>query len=212
MIEKCPRDRIISSIVQEHKQDLAHRFAYMLHQTVVSQAKNCEYMRPPRLEGKDTMRAETTSTQASEEEFVLPENQAEQILQGLETQATTTKKVMHVLHAYEEHLLQQRLSCPEKIKGVRVFNRGLLAHVLGHKTDFANLPRESLALAIILLNAEKIALNKVLLLNFIAEGLQNKRISKISQIRKSRAYQLLSEKTRRGTTTTTTGQMVDTLA
>lgn len=190
-IERTPIQNIVSKIIAEHKEDLSHKYAYILHQGTISMAKNREFMIPPRIEQKEIK--DNTSTQASS---VLSDEDAQSILQGLETQANTTKRVMQLLHSYEEYLLHHNLTDLERIKSIRVMNRALLANILSRKNDFANLPRESLALAIILLNAEKIHLNKLLLLEFITEGLQNKRVTKISQIRKSRAYLLLNDRIR----------------
>lgn len=99
---------------------------------------------------------------------------------------------MPILDSYESFLQANQYADETILSEARIFNRKLLNHILENQPTFTNIPRESLAFVTILLNAERIRLNKNLLLAFIAENLQNERFTKISQIRKCRGYTLLS--------------------
>jgi hypothetical protein len=173
-----------SKILASHKSQLANKLAFSLHHRMICQVKNGLFARPPKLEPKEA-KEESTSASSQSEEASAGSN-------GSGRQVNTVKKVLHILNSYEQFLSAGLQVAPETVNGARADNRQLLAFVLASKKEFANLPRESIALAIILLNAEKIELNKVKLLEFIGAQLRISRITRLAQLRKSKAYAVLS--------------------
>jgi len=182
-------------------------FAYMLNQPLVGQVRQGGFRAPPKriipppaLETTTTTTTTTTGCNDDQGSTICSEEDAKEVINiGLETQAHTTKKILEALLAFEDYIVMQKVFKSDQLSEVRHFNRGLLAHVLQNKNDFYNLPKESLALAIILLCAEKIQLNKLVILSFVEEFLTASRVTKISQIRKSRGYILLAQKLRPAT-------------
>jgi hypothetical protein len=186
------------------KDSLSCMFAYQLNQPLVGQVRQGNFQCPPKRivlpnPPTATTTTTTTTTGCTEDQgsTICSEDDAKQVINiGLETQAHTTRKVLEALLSFEEYLVMQGFYRSDQISEIRQFNRGLLAHVLQNKAEYHNLPKESLALAIILLCAEKIQLNKLVVLKFIEEFLKASRVTKISQIRKSRGYSLLACKLR----------------
>lgn len=200
MIENCQVDHFISNLIQAHKFDVSHRHAFSLHKSMVVQLKKCKFTLPPKRvissswdsksECEDSQSSQETATSEDNSNPVLDNNEI--LRTAAETQGTTLNKIISILTQYEEYLMLHNLVQGDELKRIVQFNRSLLAHVLEKKQEFSSIPRDSVALTIILLNAEKSHLNKTLLLKFITETLQNKRISKISQLRRGKSYLLLS--------------------
>ena len=192
-----------SHLYRKHKESVSCMFAYMLNQPLVGQVRLGNFVVPPKRMippspvPTTTTTTTTTTTGCVEDQgsTICSEEDAKEVINvGLETQAHTTKKVLEALFSFEEYLVMQGFYKSENLSEIRHFNRGLLAHVLQKKDEFYNLPKESIALAIILLCSEKIQLNKLVVLKFIDEFLRSSRVTKISQIRKSRSYSLLASK------------------
>ena len=175
-------EQTFSKILASHRNQLSNKFAFSLHHKMICQVKNGLFAMPPKLDAKETKEESTSASSQSQEASTACSN----------TQMNTVKKVLHILNCYEEFLASGLQFSRETVNGIRASNRQLLAFVLASKKDFSNLPRESIALAIILLNAEKIELNKVKLLDFIGEQLKISRIKRLAQLRKSKAYAVLS--------------------
>ena len=173
-----------AKILAAHRGQLANKFAFSLHHKTIYQVKGGLFARPPKLDAKEAKEASTTASCASQE--------APPTSPGSGAQLSTVKKVLHILNCYEQFLATDMHYARETVDGIRADNRQLLAFVLASKKDFSNLPRESIALAIVLLNAEKVELNKVKLLEFIAEQLRISRVTRLAQLRKSKAYAVLS--------------------
>ena len=195
MIDKC-RERLIHAMVDHHKVNLSHKFAFALHRKTIGEVKNCIYPRPPKLclAGVKYANDDISTVCVSEQSAGCADKgeHAEIINEAIASNNATLKKVIAVLNLYEDYLLTAKLVDDEKIKLVRHFNRSMLARVLNCRSEFSSIPRDSVGLTIALLSAEKIGLNKLLFLKFIGEMLQNKRITKISQLRKGRTYGLLT--------------------
>ena len=99
---------------------------------------------------------------------------------------------MPIICSYEEFLTMNKYVDEAGLREVRVFTRNLINFVIRNQEIFTNIPRESLAYSTILLNAELIKLNKNVLIAFVNETFDTSRFSRVSQIRKSRGYLLLS--------------------
>lgn len=195
-----------SHLYRKHKESVSCMFAYMLNQPLVGQVRLGNFVAPPKRQippspvpttTTTTTTTKTTNTGCTEDQgsTICSEEDAKEVINvGLETQAHTTKKVLEILFSFEEFLVMQGFYKSDNLSEIRHFNRGLLAHVLQKKDEFYNLPKESIALAIILLCSEKIHLNKLAVLKFVEEFMRNSRVTKISQIRKSRGYSLLASK------------------
>ena len=190
-------DSLVSNAIHEHKEDLAHRHAFFLHKAIVMQVKKLKFSLPP----KRIVAAPCDSTMDCEDLKSTPDtattednstNSQEILNLASETQGSTLNKVISILTQYEDHLQVHNLASGEVLKQIVHFNRAHLAYVLSHKQEFSSIPRDSVALTILLLNAERFNLNKTLFLKFVTETLQNKRISKISQLRRGKTYVLLS--------------------
>ena len=176
-------EQTFSKIIASHRNQLSNKFAFSFHHKMICQVKNAMFARPPKIDFKDTKEVSTTASCQSQDITPCPASN---------NQMNTVKKVMHILNCYEEFLASHMQYDKETINAIRSDNRQLLAYVLTSKKDFMNLPRESIALAIILLNAEKIELNKIKLLDFIGTHLKISRITRLAQLRKSKAYSILS--------------------
>ncbi len=203
----------VTRMISRHKNVLAHNFAFTLHKSLVAQVRDNVFMRPPRrMEEKDSTNASTAALSETDEDFtsltittpitqnILSETKppdlvtklGQKVIAGNENQNRLLSKVMPIVSQYEDYLVSNRHANENEMKSVRLFNRGLVNYMLDNQEIFTNIPRESLALVTILLSAEFFRLNKNLLLLFITSQLENARLTKISQIRKSRGYCLLS--------------------
>lgn len=199
MIEKNV-DSFISSIVYTHKFELSHRQAFFLHKTMVNQLKKCKFSLPPKRLLSTTCETSsyiddcksTQGTISSENNCGSNLDNNEVLRAATETQSTTLNKILSILTQYEDFLRVHNLVQEESLKSIVQFNRSLLVHILEQKLEYSSIPRDSLALTILLLSAEKTNINKTVFLKFITETLQNKRISKISQLRRGKSYLLLA--------------------
>ena len=172
-------------VISTHRDNLSSKFAFLIHQSLINKVKSNSFPKPPQIERKYQKEVSTSGSCSSED-------QNKQI-DFVDKQASTIKKLLNILITYEDYLLSNENHTKETVKSVRSHNRYLLAYVINSKKDFSNLPRESIALSIILMNAEKIEMNKVKLLDFISNVLKITRISRISQLRKCRAYSVLTQ-------------------
>lgn len=201
-------------LVARHKNIVAHNFAFTLNKSLVDDVRRNVYMKPPR-RCEDKELKETMSTAACSEieeeppSLTFTESTASRLgaqpsqpeplpasnirlAAVTENQHKLLNKLMPIITTYEDFLLLNQHADSKRIGEVQRYNRGLVNYILLHQETFTNIPRESLALVTILLNAESINLNKNILLHFIGDTLHIQKFTKISQIRKSRGYTLLS--------------------
>lgn len=101
-------------------------------------------------------------------------------------------KLMPIICGYEDFLATNKHVDEAGLREVRVFTRHLVNFIVHNQEVFTNIPRESLAYSTILLSAEVIKLNKNELIAFVNNTFDTSRFSRVSQIRKSRGYLLLS--------------------
>jgi len=187
-------NRQVSKLVNEVKVELSCKFAYFLHQEAVSLVKQAQYMLPPKLLQKQCVfvKAEASSTAGSEDLEAVDEAKDALLLESI-----MGRKILPVIHAFEEHLISLDLADSEGMKSVRNYCRSLLQEVVQEDSLYRNLERESIALAIIVSQADRMGLKHALLLSFISDTLQNKRITKICQVKKTRAFLLLKQRSKR---------------
>lgn len=203
----------VTRMIARHKNVLAHNFAFTLHKGLVAEVRDNVFMLPPRrVEEKDSTNASTAPPSETEDDntsTIMPapiiksplnetkppdlvQQLGQQVISANENQNRLLNKVMPIISQYEDYLVSNKYAGEKDIRSVRLFNRGLVNYILTNQETFTNIPRESLALVTILLSAESFRFNKNLLLLFITSQLENARLTKISQIRKSRGYSLLS--------------------
>ena len=186
------RDAVIRHIVNEHKYNLSHRHAFVVHRPAMRRMLNSTFMLPvKRTTAACETKAECTTVDTASCEDS-GDKQVQVIRVAQDQQCALLSKIMGYLTQYEDFLQVYCLASIDEIKRITQFNRSLLAFVLSHKHDFSSVPRDSLALSILLFSAEKSNINKNFFLKFITEVLQNKKISKISQLRKGKSYILLA--------------------
>lgn len=187
----------ISKAIEYEKTRLAHKFAFSLHRGVVIDAKKGVYTRPPRLavgSCKDTSDGQSTADGSlrSDCRAMASDGDDEAGRYVMASESRDLKGVVRVLGMYEEYLLVGGLIDEKMIGQAKKFNRALFARVLKFKPEFSTYTGDSLGLAIALRSAESFGLNKLCFLKFVTEVLQNKKVSKISQLKKSRVYYLVS--------------------
>lgn len=204
----------VSRMIARHKNVLSHNFAFTMHKSLVAEVRDNMFTRPPRrIEEKDSTNASTAAFSEAEDDNtsmtkstdtlvgiytetkppdLLLQQLGQKVIAGNENQNRLLNKVMPIVSQYEDFLVSNKHADENQMKAVRLFNRGLVNYIITNQETFTNIPRESLALVTILLSAECFRLNKNLLLLFITSQLENARLTKISQIRKSRGYSLLS--------------------
>ena len=188
----------ISKAIEYEKMRLAHKFAFSLHRGVVIDAKRGVYTRPPRLavgsckEEGDGRSSTADGSLGSDCRAMADGDDDGGSGYVMASESRGLKGVVRVLGLYEEYLLVGGLIHEKMIGQAKKFNRALFARVLKFKPEFSTYTGDSLGLAIALRSADSFGLNKLCFLKFVTEVLQNKKVSKISQLKKSRVYYLVS--------------------
>lgn len=189
----------LGAIVSSHKARLGNKYAFLFNKEVIGQAKSNSFQRPPKrsvlldLDSKLEFEANTSASSGDTADQVVKDVEVKDVIAaGSDNQAATTKKLLDDLLSYEEFLSSSGLATGDTIREVRKFTRFLIANVLKRKEDFWTIARESISLGAILLAAEKFELNLALIFSYIAKEFQAKRITKLSKVRETKAYSLLT--------------------
>ena len=188
----------IGAVVQNHKVHLGSKYAFLFNKEVIGKAKSNSFPKPPRriieLDLDDKLEEEANTSASSGEgsdQIVQADEVKFAISAAADDQAATTKRLMEEMLKFEDLLGTARIAPLDSIREIKKFTRFLIANSLSKKENFSSIPRESIAIAAILLAAEKFELDLAEILAYFAQNFRNKRINKLAKIRELRAYSLL---------------------
>jgi len=189
----------VGAIVMNHKVRLGNKYAFLFNKDVIAQAKTNLFSKPPKrsiridLDSKLEEEASTSTGSGETVDQVVRDDQVKIIIAARsEDQSVITKKLMEDLLNFEEFLGSTELSKGDTIREIRKFTRFLIANCLKKRESFSSVSRESISLAAILLAAEKFELEMDHILSYISKNFQNRRINKLSKIKETKAFSLLS--------------------
>lgn len=188
----------IGAVVQNHRAHLGNKYAFLFNKEAIGKAKSNSFPKPPKriIEGALDLKLEkevNTSVGSGEESDQI--HQASRanfaISAAADDQAAKTKRLMEVLLKFEDLLDTVKMAPLDSVRESKKFTRFLIANALSQKKNFGSSTHENIALAIILLAAEKFEFDLAEILAFFTQNFHNKRINKLAKIRELRAYSLL---------------------
>ena len=177
----------LTKIVADMKDRMSSKFAFTLNQALIKEVQCNAFPKPPRREpqvqeAKMELEMSTSVSSCSSKEC-----------RQLKDQSETTKRVMNIVHSFEEYLEANHIVRVEEVKQARQFHQQLMLTVLEKGEEFRGLLRDCIGISIALLNAERMGMNKVKFLEFVSETLRISKYDKLSKIRKSKPYLCLKQ-------------------
>lgn len=185
-------------LVNTHKAHLGNKYAFLFNKELIRNAKTNAFPRPPKriIEmDLDDKLEEEANTSASSNEFsplVVPAGLSRTVISAAaEEQTASTKKLTEELLKWEELIGTTELASVDMLREVRKFTRFMIANSLSKKATFGLIARETIAMAAILMAAERFELDLDRVLSYITANFSNTRINKLAKVRELRAYSLL---------------------
>lgn len=189
----------IGAILSSHKAKLGNKYAFLFNKDAISRAKNNNFPKPPRrtnTEGLDLKLEEEMSTSDSSgdssDQIVRDDQVKVTIALAAEEQSATTKRLLEDILALEEHLCSEGIVKGDALREIRKFGHFLIANILSRPQEFHSMPKEGICLGVLLLIAEKFEIDQKSMFKLIEKEYKLRRISRMGQIRHTKAYALLS--------------------